>query len=261
MKNNRKVKIILMLSLMIISMQTIFALNTYVGVKILNLTDRTDLGAPYNCINESGTNANGGVYDYGTQGRIRGFSSIVGVDKEVEYPIFFNLTYKNNGTEIWSGNSTDDTDYGVGDIIQIPQLVDLTIGEDYNFAFDVDVYKIYLDLESDGKFEAKVDDIYWTSGYVGINAYKEYDQISSGCGYLSTEYAYNQYNLVSISNQRNISMDAPCLKDIVAINCQNSGYGLIYYASYYGNIFVLNGGYRELYKDNIGLFEIPFTFQ
>lgn len=157
--------IISLLGLFLVSIQSASALQTYVGVKILNLTD--DPAA--SCAGEAG---------YGSQGRIRAISSIL-----PDYPIYFELRNVSDNSLIWSGDSTDDTDYEIGDVIQIPQLLDLTIGQDYKLFFDIDAIRIYLPLEnykylsSDPIWEATLDDNYWTAGKIGSGDTYEYEAL------------------------------------------------------------------------------------
>jgi hypothetical protein len=137
--------IILILSLTIIINDT-SAVNVYVGVTINNLTDNPAAG----CAGETG---------YGSQGRIRAIAAIL-----PSYPIYFNLSKVDDGSTIWSGDGTDDTDYTIGDTMYLPESVDLTIGEDYNLFFDIDAIRVYLPLKTYGSFTKTIDDNYYITG-------------------------------------------------------------------------------------------------
>ncbi|MFW6008532.1 MAG: hypothetical protein ACOCP8_04625, partial [archaeon] len=137
------------MSFLIVSLQPVSSLQTYVGIKILNLTDDPSAS----CAGEDG---------YGYQGRIRGLSSIL-----PDFPIYFELRDAVDDSLIWAGDSTEDADYKIGDIIQMPQLVDLTIGKEYKLFFDINAIRIYLPLESHNDFERTINDIYWTAGEIG----------------------------------------------------------------------------------------------
>ena len=92
--------IIVILSLFIFSVSSSFALQTYVGIHIYNLTD--DPAA--SCAGEAG---------YGDQGRISALSSIL-----PDYPIYYEL--KNaSGSMISSGNISDG-DYHMSGTMYLP---------------------------------------------------------------------------------------------------------------------------------------------
>ena len=147
--------------LLLFTIEDTNALSTYVGVRIDNLTD----DPAYSCAGEPG---------YGPQGRIRALASIYPT-----YPIYFNLS-NSSGSTVWSGDDTANTDYTNGDIMYLPNSVDLTIGEVYNIFFDVDAYRIYLPLVTDGTFIASLDDNYYTIGTT-ITSVGRFQ--SSGCSY------------------------------------------------------------------------------
>jgi hypothetical protein len=155
--------IFILISILILSMQQSNAVPAYVGVKIDNLTD----DSAHSCAGESG---------YGSQGRIRAIAAILPT-----YPIYFNLSRTSDGATIWSGDGIEDTDYTIGDTIYIPDSIDLTIGEEYNFFFDIDAIKVYLPLRTYGSFTKTDNDTYYINGIYGSSAGYWQKSNADGC--------------------------------------------------------------------------------
>lgn len=223
------------------------ALETYVGVKILNLTDQE--GTYSSCAWDSEI--------YGFQGRIRALSSVL-----PNYPIFFNLTYTINASAIGTWNSTQDTDYTIGDVIYIPEMVNLNIGEYYNLMFDIDAIRIYLDITSNpGSFTKTYDNEYWTSGYVGTSSTLEYyvKSASTSCLGNSTLGAVQQASLVFISNNRTNLMHT-CMTDATTLNCDENGFTGLSNSSVDAYLYYNKAGYlyQNLYENSIGNFYLTF---
>lgn len=234
--------------LILVTIQSSFALQTYIGIKILNLTD--DPGV--SCVGQFNT-----AVDPLQQGRIRAISSIVGAEYPIEYPIYFNLSKTSDGSTIWTGNSTDDTDYEIGDVIQIPGLVDLTSGVEYNLFFDIDAIKFYLPLENYNDFEATVDDLYWTVGKLGsLNYYENYVRGDPTTCTHSSESSTFQSNLLFLSNSRNNSFENSCISDGTHYNCDEEG--LIGLYKYSGSSYS-SERYANLHTSTVGNFNIRFT--
>ena len=243
------ISIIVLLGLFLLGIQSAYALETYVGVRIVSLSD--DPAA--SCVGYSGVP--GG---YGDQGRIRAISSM-----PPDFPIYFELRHHATNDLIWSGNSVADVDYEVGDVIQIPETVDLTIGQDYRLFFDVDAIRITLPLVNLGGFEKTIDDQYWTVGRVGTGSTstnREYWQYSgsNNCAY-STSGNTGGSSLVFVSNTRDpTKLNHPCMTDSIAYNCDSQGImgipnsGTISFRTY--------GRYNNLLNSDVGNFELLFTF-
>lgn len=232
--------------LFFITMQSSFALETYVGFEILNLEDDPTAS----CVGEEG---------YGDQGRIRAISSM-----PPDFPIYFQLTYASNGTVVWSGDSVEDTDYTIGDIVFLPEKVNLTIGETYKLFFDVDVIRIYLPVPTYSGFTATPDGNYWTAGTVGsFSDYAEeyFTSSSNGCSYsdVITNGLTRPSSLIFISNTRNpAKIIHSCMSDTSSYNCKSQGiFGI--YATDTTTDFKINGLYRGLRFSNNGNFVLYFT--
>jgi len=257
----RLIGIFVLFGIFFVSLQSVSALNTYIGVKILNLTDDPAV----NCAglstgdvdNPLTTNFNETAYDF--RGRIRSISSIL-----PEYPVYFELSRVNDSTMIWSGNGTDDTDYEIGDIMYIPQTVDLDIGVDYKLFFDVDAIRMYLPLVNYGVFEATQNDNYWTIGKIGTgsNSY-EYTYLSNvnGCTY-GSNVASLEYSVMFITNNRSTNnFISACMTDNVAycnfpdVRAINNDRG-----THSSKDFRINKKYENLYTSSVGNFQIQFTF-
>jgi len=229
--------------------QSTFALSTYVGVKILELKDDP-------------ASSCAGVSGYGDQGRIRGFVS----NPDEGYPIYYKLYKFSDGTVIWEGNSTNNTDYERGDTMLLPQVVDLTPGEEYGLFFDVDAYKIYLPLRDYYDFRATLDDIYWTSGRHKDMEY-EVSQLSTGNGCTFNRNALERYNGnnpyrqgITISNNRS-KLNSACWSDDIDNNCDNEGMTYLGYSYSYTEAFKIGSSvYRDLYTSTKGNFEFTFIF-
>ena len=236
------ISIIVLLGLFLLGIQSAYALETYVGVRILNLTD--DPAA--SCVGQAG---------YDSQGRIRALSSIL-----PDFPIYFELRYAGNDSLVWAGNDTNDIDYFINDTIMIPQLVDLTIGQDYRLFIDIDAIKIYLPLVDYQSFERTLHNEYWTAGRVGTGHHSEYYQYSGGnnCVYSTSSWT-SQSSLFFISNTRDPSkLNHPCMTDSISHNCHTHGIlGLFNSGS---NSFRIYGRYNNLLNSNVGNMNIIFNF-
>jgi len=148
------------------------ALETYVGIKINNLTDDPAAG----CIGKTGTNG-GGAFDYGPNGKIRAISSVL-----PNYPIYFEVTRDIDDTVIFAKNSTEDTDYIIGETIWLPGKIDIELGKTYRLMFDIDAIRVYLPLYNLQSFVPTETDNYWTAGeLVGAYEYYFYDFFQNHC--------------------------------------------------------------------------------
>lgn len=230
--------------LFFITMQSSFALETYVGFEILNLEDDPTAS----CVGEEG---------YGDQGRIRAISSM-----PPDFPIYFQLTYASNGTVVWSGDSVEDTDYTIGDIVFLPEKVNLTIGETYKLFFDVDVIRIYLPVPTYSGFTATPDGNYWTAGTVGTNTGIEdvFASSSNGCGYntIISAYAYQTISFF-ISNVRDSSkLVHACMSDSNSRTCDDEGIMALLNSDSTSD-FRINAKYNNLRYSHIGNFVLYFT--
>lgn len=221
-----------------------YALATYVGIEIINLTD----DSAHSCAGEAG---------YGDAGRIRALSSIL-----PDYPIYFNLT-KTDGTGVWDGNITKDCvgdgsgcDYAVGDIIRIPDTVNLIDGEDYKLFVDIDAIRIYLPLVDHNGFTATDDDNYWTVGKKGTDG-EYYLRSDSGCSFSTTTGAAYP-NLFFISSSRNNDY-LTCPVNSNPYDCQNSNMMAIKRDSSVDD-FNIDNLYDNLHTSSVGNFEFIFTF-
>jgi hypothetical protein len=219
--------IFIFMSILILSIQQSSAVPVYVGIRVDNLTDD-----PSNsCAGISGTG-----YDYGSQGRVRAIAAILPT-----YPIYYNLSKVSDGSTIWAGDGTDDTDYGIGDIMYLPASVDLTIGEDYNIFFDIDALRIYLPLTTTGSFTATVDDNYYTIGDTTDTSGSGFVSVDYGCTYAGTYGAGTTHHAVyddrTITDSRRVG-------------------GTV---SYEPKDFKIDGKYANLYTSSVGNFNIAFT--
>jgi hypothetical protein len=223
--------------------QSSFALDTYVGIEIMNLTDDS-IDTSNSCNNQAG--------GYGSQGRMRALSSIL-----PDYPIYFSLTYDSNGSIVWQGNSTDDGDFIIGDTMYLPNLVNMQSGVDYRLIFDIDAIRIYLPLVDFESFEKSVDDNYWTVGEFGGSSYQERAILSSSCSYSTTLSAWTGVNYGTWVSNNRVNLSSDCNTDSIAHNCDELGLMAIGRG---GNSFKINGQYTDLYQPTIGIFEFVFTF-
>lgn len=253
MKSVMKKRFIFIFSIFILFftlVQNTNALPVYVGIKILNMTD----DSASSCINAAGG-------DYSSTGRIRALSSIL-----PWYPIYFNLTNQSNGATIWSGDSTKDTDYAIGDIIYLPNAIDLISGTNYNLFFDIDAIRIYLPLQdyTDGgsiSWTATNNDEYWTAGYRGTDGgtfelfVRSNDNVCSFFMYLSRR----PNEVFFIKNSRGV-LTHSCMGDFFSHNCDEQGFISIDYASTESTRdFKIDSKYGYLYQPNTGNFNIAFT--
>jgi len=149
--NTKKINILFFISMTfaVCFSQLSFAIPTYVGIEIINLTD--DPNDSNNCINKFG---------YGPQGKIRAISSIL-----PDYPIYFEISDPSNSSNIvYSQNSTKDSDYVIGDTIWAPTTANLDIGKTYDMKIDIDAIKIYLDITDSSKSFVSPNNEYYTVG-------------------------------------------------------------------------------------------------
>ena len=194
----------LIITLSLILINITYGVNVYVGVKINNLSD----DPAYSCAGESG---------YGPNGRIRALASIYPT-----YPIYFNLSRVSDGSTVWAGNDTADTDYMIDDTIYLPNTVDLTIGDYYNFFFDVDAYMIYLPLITDGTFVANTEDHYYTIG--STTSTSRYRSTSGACAFNSVS-SWTEAGQPAIYSNRSLSVSRG-IRNTLSFNIGNSYNGL-----------------------------------
>jgi hypothetical protein len=197
------------------------AVATYVGIYINNLTDDS-------------ANSCAGVSGYGQQGRIRAIAAILPA-----YPIYFNLSKVSDGSTVWAGDGTDDTDYTIGDTIYLPTSVDLTIAENYNLFFDIDALRIYLPLTTLGTFIASPDDNYYTIGSTAGTENSGFYSSSSGCAYAGTYSGGSTYSAVFSDRTLTIS------RRIMMTTATD---------------FKIDNKYNGLSNTNSGNFNLPFTY-
>lgn len=219
---------------------SVYSLNTYVGVKIMNLSDD-----PANsCVGSSG---------YPSSGRIQALSSIL-----PSYPIYMEIR-NSSGSVIGSGNAKD-SDYTTGDILYFPTQIDLDIGADYTVFFDVDAIRIYLPLVNTAYWTTPSNNNYWTTGQLGANGAREHAAYSSSntCGY---SYVNNgdQDELIFLSSNRTNFFNS-CMTDWSTYNCDGTGFIGIE-TSYYSRTFRIGTDYNNLHLPNIGNFNVGFTFE
>ena len=238
------ISIIVLLGLFLLGIQSAYALETYVGVRILNLTDDPSAS----CAGQAG---------YGEHGRIRAISSIL-----PDFPIYFELRHALNESIVWSGNSVEDTDYTIGEVMWMPSTVDLSIGGNYTLFFDVDAIRIYLPLVNYGSFVATPDNNYWTAGRVGVggSANSEYMQSSgsNNCAQGSTSSSWSS-GLFFVSNDRDpAKLNHPCMTDSTTLNCHTQG--IMGISNSGTSNFRTYGRYNNLLNSNVGNFYLSFTF-
>jgi hypothetical protein len=222
------------LSCFLFLFQSSYSLNTYVGVKILNLTDDP-------------ANSCSGEIGYGFQGRIRALSSIL-----PNFPIYMEIK-NSSGSVIASGNVAD-SDYTIGDVMYFPTQVDLTVGADYTIFFDVDAIRIYLPLQDAGNVKSTVDNNYWTAGYRFTGSCSggggEASYTSSGCNYVGGSSTgcsvFNSKEIYSVNRSYDLTDPSP-----------HSNYQLFAL----GSQFNINSQYYNLYQPTVGNFNIGFRFQ
>jgi len=250
----KKVLIVIsIIGLFLFSIQSSLALSTYVGVKILNLTDDPTAS----CSGQYTVDV-----DPYQQGRIRAISSIL-----PDYPIYFNLSYSSNGSTVWAGNSNEDIDYTINDIIYLPNTIDMQTGIDYKLFLDIDAIRIYLPLPNINSFQATLDDNYWTIGLDGTTGEGEDIALSqaNSCFYSGSG---NHGSIIYrfIANNRSI-LSTYCESDGIPNNCDNIGkIGIIERSS--GACCAYNANqdfysfekYNDLYTSNVGNINFAFTF-
>lgn len=216
------------------------ALPTYVGVQIKNMTD----DPASSCANRDTEG------DYGFQGRIRALSSIL-----PHHPIHFELTYQANGSSVWTGDSTKDTDYTIGDVIFMPNSVELQTGVNYNLMFDIDAIRIYLPLPNYYVFTETINDEYWTAGKYG-NAYSEYYAYSHTSNLCKYNGASSTSYTLLVSNKRQ-NLVHSCMSDNAHYNCDD--FGFLGVSRSPTNDYRIDAKYDNLYQDGVGNFNLIFT--
>ena len=228
-----------------------YSLETYVGVKIENLTDDPSIS----CVGEFDASN-----DPHNQGKIRAISSIVGNQYSQEYPIYFELRRDSDNSLVWSGDSTEDTDYEVGDTIYLPQTVNLNSGTDYRLFMDVDAIRFYYPIESSdsNEFERTQNNEYWFAGLKGTGNGDEYSVESAYGNHCEfRQYAkWGAHNNIYFSNNRS-SLNNSCAHDGIDNNCDEKGFMGTNENNYYdiGN----EKKYNHLHNSTKGNFEILFT--
>ncbi len=235
----RIISIFTIFILFILSIQSVSALNVYLGLEIITLTDDPANG----CINHASAS-------YGPQGRIRAISSIL-----PSHPLYFNLTNQSNGAQIWAGDSTKDTDYGPGEIIFLPNPIDLQSGVTYNLMMDIDAIRVYLPLISFDSFVETSNDEYWTAGKLGIAGKIEPMVRSSSCTYLGTYSAYATTDTTIFYSSVRGNLIHSCMTDNINYNCDDYQY----IPTAPGGDFNVNRKYDNLYQPTVGNFNMQFT--
>lgn len=250
------------LILFIVTLQTSFALDTYVGIKIMNLSD----DPAYSCAGLTTGDVDNPLTEdfnettYDSRGRIRALSSIL-----PNLPIYFNLTKQSDGSVVWDGDITKDCfddgtgcDYTIGDTILIPESLDLNVGDDYKLFIDVDAIRFYLPLTSYSSFIQTLDDNYWTGGkFVYTNEYF-FSSVASTCDLLSATYDSSSRDHLFIAATRNNNLSNHfCFTDTTLKNCASYGFMSIKHIS--GSSFNIGGAYTNLYQPDVGNFAFIFT--
>mgnify|MGYP001413992743 CR=1 FL=1 len=160
-------KFILLALLFLTLISTGYSLQTYVGVKIVDLKD----DSLSSCAGES---------SYGSSGRIRALSSIL-----PNFPIYMEV--KNSSNDVIATGNVADSDYAIGDVMYFPTELNLTIGADYLIFFDIDAIRVYLDLNSWSNSRKSTDNNYYTIGDVGSSCSGgggfNYVNSDSACGF------------------------------------------------------------------------------
>lgn len=230
----------------------IYSISTYVGLRIEDLRDDPTAS----CI--------GASTFYGRMGRIKALSSI-----PPSYPIFMNLTKVIGNTQIWAGNivknCTEDNldgqgcDYTIGDIIMIPDSVDLELNTNYNLFMDIDAIRIYLPLRNKDGFHATPDDNYWTAGQQKSGSNSEYCMDSKSICEYSGYFDLNG-DMFFLSSKRNGDLTSSCATDSTTRNCDDIELmGICQTSS--SNDFNIHDRYDNLYDSNHGNFLFGFTFK
>lgn len=232
------IKKLLFISLLFSFVNVAFAMPTYVGIHIQNLTDDP---ATSSCI---------GVSGYGDQGRIRALSSY----PEHGMPLYFELSYVSNSSIIWAGNSTVNVDYHRGETIYLPQEFTLTPGVDYKIFMDVDMVKIYFRALPTTTWRATdrtPDNIYWTSGlrFTSISGDDRIFPNSCTGSIVSGTTVRPTFIAVNPSIAANLS----CTVSTCG-NVGNEGFLVRDGSSH------LSTTYRNLHLPNVGNFEFFFTY-
>ncbi|MCA9495663.1 MAG: hypothetical protein KC589_01870 [Nanoarchaeota archaeon] len=234
--------IFLFVLIFFICLNSSYALNTYVGVEIVNLTD------------QNGSSCSG-VSGYGSQGRIRAFSSIL-----PSYPIFYNLTNTTSGEEIWAGDSTEDTDYTIGDVMFLPVSVDLVSGQNYTLFFDIDAIRVYINA---GSHSAKsADNNYWTVGRYGGNINNENIVRSNAddCTYANLAWSDKAYAMYMVGDRNGDIADSANCRNGASSACAGNGLLSVARTGWPTQDFNINSKYDNLYQSTKGNFQFGFTF-
>ena len=233
------ISIIVLLGLFLLGIQSAYALETYVGIQILNLTDDP-------------TASCAGFTGYGEQGRIRALSSI-----QPDFPIYFELRHM-NGSVIWAGNDTEDRDYAVNDVMYLPSTVNLDLGEDYRVYMNVNALRIFLLTWSEFSSFSTDDNTYWTIGNGRSVGSLTTSMIagSSTCSGTAVGGA-GAHNLIYISNIRNSTLLNNCLNN--SSLCSNPQLSDLV-ASGTSWSYRIDNRYQDLWRSDRGIFEFGFTF-
>ena len=239
-------------------LQNSFALNTYVGIKILDLKDDPE----HSCANQATNDPSGVLDNYGPMGRIRAISSIF----DNGLPLYFNLS-KSDGTVIFQGNDTKDCgldgggcEYTINDTIFLPNTVLLTDGEDYNLMMDIDAIKVYLPINSQSAFTRNSDNMYWTAGAYAYEAESGVVSYNDLCSYGTMQSNSNSYNYMYFGNKRYINLGSDsCFNDNTLFNCDNNGFIGVEHSGFEDS-FNIDAIYKDLYQPDIGNINIGFTY-
>jgi len=234
-------KFFLILFLFFVFVESSFALETYIGIQINNLTD----DPAHSCVGEPG---------YPASGRIQAISSILPT-----YPLYFNLSYYSNGSTIWSGNSIFDQDYEIGDTIYLPQAFNLSSGESYKIMIDIDAIRVYLSMVDGWGFTTSSDNNYWTAGHMGTTSVNSQRPVASNSCISSGNSNTNWKNtLFFISKNRATLLDS-CMSSGVASDCEVKGFiGIDKTDTIYD--FKIDTSYNNLHLSTVGNFVFNFIY-
>jgi hypothetical protein len=213
-------KKMILLMVFLLSIYGVSAIQTYVGIDVLELKDSA-------CNNDMKivSNPGGG------------------------YPLHFKVTRNSDSVILWEGDSTEDIDYATGDVILLPEPVDLTSGEVYDLDMDVDMVGI---------------------NRVALNGFVYYS--SSSCGPFiqmgrsgsGGRYQYVDEICTGITYRNNMGING----NKVNLNyCDRSGVKVTHELSS-GNFdssgsltSVYSGSFGELIQPDVGLFQFQFIYE
>jgi hypothetical protein len=215
-------KMILLMVVFLLSAVSASAIQTYVGINILDLKDTV-------CNKQMKIVSNPGE----------------------GYPLHFKVTRNSDSVVLWEGDSTENLDYGTGDIILLPEPIDLASGEAYNLDMDVDMVAIQ---RSGWKYHSNQPSI-----DAGIIAYDSKFHYCSTCqetcdGFICDEESF-QYSTTPQKNPKRlfVSRSGAPMSEIVAEYC-----GWVPPHPYFTSVF--EGYYNNLDQPDNGLFQFSITY-